>query len=431
MMRQGLSRNMMMSGLQSAAAIVALFVSYRLVVQALGADALGLWSLLTALTLVIRLFDPTGAATIGRFVAIAGKDGSDGEKAGPGAAAYIDTALVLLLAFYVLLALLAYLPIGWLLQSQVADAAQRGVALHVLPLLLTLMVVSVAAATNSDAIDGTGRADMRAVIMIASYFIQLALVWWLLPRFQLAGFAMAQIGQYLFVIVAARAFLRRHIAGLGWLPRHARRNVVRELVGYGAKLQLAALASVAADPLLRLLINHYGGLSLLGIYELASKLVVQVRGLLVSAMMPLIPQFANRGGTMTEEEHRLFRRMNRIVAAGSAAIGVAALAASPLVGLFTIGHVDKQLILVTAVLAAGYFANTLGLIHYLQAQASGRLRWNIIGQFSIGLTTVALGPLLTLWLGPVAVIIAFALGLALAGFIFIAASNRHHGASST
>lgn len=424
MIRQGLTRNMMMSGLQSAAAIAALFVSYRLVVQALGAETLGLWSLLTALTLVIRLFDPTGAATIGRFVAIAGKE--DHGDSRPTAATYVDTALALLLVFYALLALLAYLPLGWLLRSQVDDPAQLAVALGVLPLLLVLMVVSVVAATNSDAIDGTGRADARAAIMIVSYFVQLALVWWLLPRFQLAGFAMAQIGQYLFVALASRAFLRRHIAELGWMPLHARRSVVRELVGYGAKLQLAALASVAADPLLRLLINHYGGLSLLGIYELASKLVVQIRGLLVSAMMPLIPQFANRGGAISDADRQLFHRMNRIVAAGSAAIGIGAVAASPLVGLFIMGHIDNQLILVTALLGAGYFANTLGLIHYLQAQASGRLRWNIIGQFSIGLTTVTVGPILTFWLGPVAVVLAFALGLALAGFIFIAASDRHH-----
>lgn len=426
MIRSGLSRNMVMSGLQSAAAIAALFLSYRLVIQALGSEALGLWSLLTALTLVVRLFDPTGAATIGRFVAIARKEAEVAGSGPPSGATYIDTALALLLLLYGALALLAYVPVGWLLESQLDDPARLATALHVLPFLLTLMVVSVVAATNSDAIDGVGRADVRAAIMIAGYFVQLALVWWLLPRFQLVGFALAQIGQYLFVTLAARGFLRRHIPELGWFPRHARRAVVRELLGYGAKLQLAALASIAADPLLRLLINHYAGLSLLGIYELASKLVVQLRGLLVSAMMPLIPQFANRGVAMGDTDRALFHRMNRIVAAGSAAIAVAAVVASPLVGLFTIGHVDHQLILVTALLAAGYFANTLGLVHYLQAQASGRLRWNIVGQFSIGITTITVGPLLTHWVGPIAVIGAFALGLALAGFIFIAASVRHH-----
>ena len=417
---------MVMSGLQSAAAIAALFLSYRLVVQGLGREALGLWSLLTALTLVIRLFDPTGAATIGRFVAIARKEVASAEQGSPSGAAYIDTALVLLMLLYGTLALLAFIPVGWLLENQLDDPARLASALHVLPFLLCLMVVSVIAATNSDAIDGIGRADVRAGIMIVSYFVQLALVWWLLPRFQLAGFAIAQIGQYVFVTLAARGFLRRHIDELGWFPRHARRGVVRELIGYGTKLQLAALASVAADPLLRLLINHYSGLSLLGIYELASKLVVQLRGLLVSTMMPLIPQFANRGVAMGDGDRALFHRMNRIVAAGAAAIAVAAVAASPIVGLFTIGHIDTQLILVTALLAAGYFANTLGLIHYLQAQASGRLRWNIIGQFSIGITTMTVGPLLTLWMGPVGVIGAFTLGLALAGFIFIAASVRHH-----
>lgn len=419
-MRPGLNRNMAMSGLQSVAAIGTLFLSYRLVIMALGQETLGLWSLLMGLTLAVRLFDPTGGATVGRFVAIAGKNHARGENSGPTAVQYVDTAILLLLALYAVLATGAFLPLGWLLRSQIDDPAQLGVALGVLPLLLGLMVANVVAMSNSDAIDGIGRADVRAAIMIASYLVQLALVWWWLPLFGLAGLALAQLVQYGFIALISRAVLRHHIANVGWFPQRGSMAVARQMVGYGAKLQLSALALLMADPILRLLINHYAGLSLLGLYELASKLVVQLRGLLVSAMMPLIPQFAAHGGNMDEKDHALFRRMVRLVTLAAAAIAVVAVAASPILGWIMLDSIDRELILLTAILAAGYFGNTVSLIHYLQAQASGRLFWNIIGTFAIGLTTLAIGPLLVPAIGPIAVIVAFALGLALAGFIFIA-----------
>lgn len=425
MIRSRLSRNMVMSGLQSAAAIAALFLSYRLVLQDLGREALGLWSLLTALTLVIRLFDPTGAATIGRFVAIARKEVVSAESGSPSGAAYIDTALVLMMLLYSTLALLAYIPVGWLLESQLDDSARLASALHVLPFLLCLMVVSVIAATNSDAIDGIGRADIRAAIMIASYFVQLALVWWLLPRFQLAGFALAQIGQYLFVTLVARGFLRHHITDLGWVPRRARRDLVRELIGYGAKLQLAALASVAADPLLRLLINHYSGLSLLGIYELAYKLVFQLRALLVSSLLPLIPQFASRGAGLDANDQKIFHRVNRLTFWTSLGVLIATCAAAPLLSLTMFGKIDIHLFNITAILAAGFFFNTISVVHYLQAQAEGRLFWNIIGQFSIGTCLIVLGPIIQFFVGPIGVIVAYAIGLTASGVIF-KTSNTHY-----
>lgn len=51
--------------------------------------------------------------------------------------------------------------------------------------------------------------------------------------------------------------------------------------------------------------------------------------------------------------------------------------------------------------------------------------WNICGTFAIGFTTVTTGPLLVPVMGPIAVIIAFALGLVVAGFIFTESNACH------
>lgn len=425
MMRAGLSRNIVMSGLQSLTAICVLFLSYWLIIMVLGQDALGLWSLLMALTMTVRLFDPTAGSTVGRFVAIVCKEQGQGDDPLRLAAQYIDTAILILFALYAVLSTIAFFPLNWLLQSQIDDPAQLTVASKVLPFLLALMVANVLALSNTDAIDGIGRSDVRAAIMMASYLIQLAFVWWWLPLFGLTGMALAQIVQYGFIAVASRIILRRHIAGLGWLPRYVSKAVARQMVGYGTKLQISALALLLADPLLRLLINSYGGLSMLSLYELASKLVVQLRSLLVSAMTPLIPRFASHGGALTEVDQDLFRRMVMLVSLTAAGIAITSIAASPILGWIMLGRIDIDLILLTAILAAGYFGNTVSLIHYLEAQASGRLFWNICGTFAIGLTTVTMGPLLVPMIGPVAVIIAFALGLVVAGFIFIEGNARH------
>lgn len=426
LMQKGLGRNVAMAVTQAGIGIVALFVSYRTVVAWHGTAMLGLWSLIGAFTLSIRMLDPSGGATIGRFIAIAA-DRREGSARGASPAQYADTALVLLVGLYAVLSMLAWYPLSLVLRSQIVDPAGLAVALDLLPVMLGLVVAMTIGASCADALDGLNRADLRAGVMIAGYLLFLALVLALVPRFGLMGMATAQLAQYVLVAGVARILACRYIDGLVLLPMTFDRSVAREMVGYGMKLQTASLANFLADPLVRVLLNYFGGLTVVGAYELASKLVVQIRSLIVSGAMPLIPVLAVTRTLNEIKAIQLVRRANRGVAALAVVMAVTSLVATPVLSWFVLGRVDPVVMTLSVLLVAGYAVNILSLPLYLHSQAVGQLKGNILGQFAIGATTMTLGLPLATVLGPTAVVGAFAIGLGVASAIFIAASLRTNG----
>lgn len=415
----GLARNSAMSSLQAVAGAVVLFGSYKALVMWHGPDALGLWSLIGAFTLSIRLFDPSGGASIGRFVAIAQANEARGSTGVHSAITYADSALIVMMMLYTVMCLIAWLPIQWLLETQIDDPATLKDAMAAFPVMLALVPVIVFGTSCADALDGIQRADLRALAMIGGFGILAAMIFALVPRYGLIGFAVAQVIQYLVVAVVARMLLIKKLDEAKLLPTSFNLHASKELLRYGFKLQAASLANTLAEPLTKVLLNHFGGLSILGIYEISSKLVVQIRSVIVGAAVPLLPVFATETGLTKDGPGSLIRKSNRVVAMASLAMFLLSIVGGPVLSWLILDEINTTLLEFTAILATGFAFNTLALPFYLQAQATGVLKWNILGQLSIGLVTIATGPIFATLLGGHGIVLAFALGLSVAGAIFI------------
>jgi O-antigen/teichoic acid export membrane protein len=407
-----------MAGAQALVSIVSLFGAYKLLLRFEGTDALGIWSLVGAYAVAIRLLDVSGSSTIGRFVAVA-EQGS----APFGTARYIDTGLIVLVLLYGVLALTIWAPLAWLIDIQL-PAEKAHIAGNLLPLTLIGLVANVTAASSADALDGIGRADIRGGLMIVGYLLMLMCAAVLIPAMGLTGLALAQIIQFFVVLASSRMLLVRHVAGLRPIPHTPDIRIVKELASYGMRIQLAGFANFLTDPLAKVLLANFGGLSSVASYELASKIVIQARTLLVSGAMPLIPLFAKMERLEDPNVIRIIGRGNRWLFPLVGAMIMASNLSAPFISLIMLGKMDRDLVIMTALLSAGYGLNTFSLFIYLHAQAVGKLRWNIIGQFSIGLTTIAGTLFLTRVLGHYAVPASFALGLILSSALFFYGNLR-------
>lgn len=417
----GLRRNATLSATQALVSIASLFLAYRLLLWFAGREALGIWSLVGAYAVAIRLLDASGGSTVGRFVAVATQS-----RASPSAADYIDAGLVVLLTLYSSLAVLAWAPLVWMIEAQV-PADKVPLALGILPLTLAGLVANVTSAASVDAFDGIGRADIRSFLMIGGYALMLVSGAFLIPTLGLKGLALAQVIQFTAVLAVSRLMLIRHVEDIQLFPRLPKLRVVRALFSYGWRIQLAGLANFLTDPLAKMLLAHFGGLSSVAIYELASKVVVQAKSLLVSAAMPLIPVFARAGPLSGDTAMTIIARGNAWLfpLVGTLIIGVNL--AAPFVSLAMLGRIDGELILFVLLLAAGHGLNALSLFVYLYAQGSGKLGWNIAGQFSIGVTIIIGTLILAPNLKQAAIPASFAVGLAISSIIILGGNRRREG----
>ncbi|MCP2619681.1 oligosaccharide flippase family protein [Candidatus Aminicenantes bacterium AC-334-K16] len=115
----------------------------------------------------------------------------------------------------------------------------------------------------------------------------------LAPKYGLKGVAYARVIQNLIILIFSWFFLRKYLPLLPVFPYKWDKKLFREIVGYGINFQIISVARMLYDPITKALLTKFGGLSLVGYYEMANKLIYQIRSLKVSANQILVPAFAD------------------------------------------------------------------------------------------------------------------------------------------
>lgn len=389
MSRVGLKRNAIWNLAEVAASTVVLFVLYRLILKHLGVSALGVWSLVLATTSLARVADIGASGGLGRYVAISQARGEGGEAS----LVYVETALIANTLFYLLLGLLLYWPAWWGLGlSMHGPALEQGRAL--LPFAIGSLVLQNLANVTTAALIGFHRSYQKSMLTLGTLMVQAVVALATIGKLGLAGVALAQIIQYVLLAIFGWFLVLRAADGPRFaLPWRFRAGPLRELMGFGLRLQGLNIASFLYDPLTKFAFSSFAGLNALGLYELASRGVLQVRQLVVAPAQNLTPLFAAAHEKDPDQIRPIYEdALTAIIVA--AALGMGAMAVgSPILSLIWMRHIEPTFVIFSCILATGWFLNVVATPGYFLGMGSGRLRWNIVGSL---LSTLA-SPILV-WL---------------------------------
>lgn len=412
----GLGRNGLFSLGQSVVAIICIFLSYRMLVEREGIESLGLWSLLMLFGGVASSFDVSGASALARSVARHGLDFAEHERA-----TVIHTVLLTSIAVNGVFVALLLLAAPALLAHMITPS-QWADAWRLFPWIAALMLMTPLAVGVSSAIDGHMRADIRAVLASTAAAIGLAIAALAIPRWGLPGFALAQTVQQAIVIVGGWLVLRRRVDRLGWLPTKWRQTIFRRTTGYALRLNVIGALSLLLEPLTKYCINLSGGTAAVGVYELAARLAMQARNLVISSTTPLIPAFAMAETSGDSYFASLLHRAQRYTNVAALTVTLISLSAAPFMCLVILREVSVEVLRFNALLALGWSINIFSLALYLAAQGQGMLRWNMLSHATIGVVIVASAMLLMPSFGSEGVVIGVAAGL-IAGAVVTVSGN--------
>lgn len=424
MSRRRLATNAASAIIQVVVSAVALFVTYWLMMRALTVAEIGLWSLILGTTMVARLSELGLGAGVLRFVA-ADLAMNDPRRAARtvGMAACAATLLVGLLA-------LAIAPLlhGYLLAI---NPVTRHPAIGLLlPAALISVVMGTAGNVMFAVLDGCQRMDLRAGLQIMGSLIQLGATWYVLPRWGLTGLGLVQVLQAGVILLsgaaAAAVLLRRPLGDyLGF-----DQSRFGELVRYGGSLQLAAIAQLLFEPLLKVLLATHSGLTLTGYFDMANRIVLQFRSLVVAAYSALIPHVAALSGAGRIETHRIaaiYREVREILLFLVLPYFACLAAALPLALTLWKGHFEPVFVAVALLQCAAWLINLFALPSYLLNVGTGELRWNVASHGVTGLVMLGAGTLLGVVWGGEAVLAAGAFALVCGSLLVPWSFHRHYG----
>lgn len=419
-MYRNITRNAAISVVQTVVSGLVIFLLYRYLIDYLGLEQLGLWSVILASTSVARLSDMGLTGSVVKFVARYRALKDDGQ-----AAEVVQTAAISIALVMGVLALAVYPLLSVILKSTI-PAASMSQALSILPWAVFSLWLGSVGGVFQSGLDGCQRMDIRSILMIAGNILYFLAAIWLVPRYGLAGLAIGQAVQALLLMLACWIMLRRELTTLPWLSMRWSKQQFKEMFGYAVNFQISSIAILFFEPITKLLMSRYGGLSSAAYFEMASQLVVRLRALLIAANQALVPAVAEMHETSPEKVQELYLKAYRLLFFVAVPFYAAILIALPIVSVLMIGYNEAQFLLFGGLLAVGWGLNSLTGPAYFINLGTGDLKWNSIAHVLMAILNVVLGLMLGPTLGGLGVAISAMTALVIASAYVVYALHVQH-----
>jgi len=409
-------RQIMLNALSTVAQLignaVVLFFLYRFLIRAVGVERLGVWSLLLATTSLVTLANQGLSMSIVKFVAKYA-----GRKSTHDISLLVQTALITAGVILALLSI-ALFPAARLALVFLLPVARLPEALAILPFALVSLWFNVLGTIAQAGLAGHELISLCNYIEFAGSLSYLGLAFLFVPRHGLLGLAVAQAAQAAFGLLAAWILLRRQVPDLPIVPSQWSRARFKEMLGYGAHFQSITICQSLREPVTKALLTKFAGLASTGFYDMASRLVVTVRELIVQSNQVLVPTISNLQERDRDAIPRIYRESYRLLFFFSVPAFAVLVVASPLVSTIWIGRYESTFVRFVALLAVGWLINVLCNPAYVVDVGTGALRWVSVGCAVTAVLNAGAGFLAGELAGGTAIVAAASASL-IAGYVIV------------
>ena len=337
-MRLSLGRNVVASVVTSALTIGGALVSVPLIVDGVGTDGFGIWTLGLSIVLFLSIADAGLGSGIMRFVAVAhGREDHDevARVAWTALGLYVSGGLVI-----VGLAQLLAAPLAGVFD---VPARLETDAESMFRLLGPIVLAALFAGGLGNLQQGLERFPAYAFATGLGVVTQISLLIVLLPEEGLVGVAYAALAQQL-VAAAARLVTVADVFTRG-APALLSRAGTMALAGFSARVQMSALATFANNQSDKLILGVIAPATTVGQLGIGSQAAESGRVVAASALNPLVTRMSLMYGHEPDALPALYRRLHRLwllTVMGATVIALATL--QPLIeGWLGSGHDEAAL----------------------------------------------------------------------------------------
>ena len=393
---------------------VVYFFLYRFLIDKLGANLLGLWSLIVATSSIASLANLGFSSGLVKFVAEKNAQQESGDLG-----KLIFTALVSITLLYLVLSLIILVVAPYLL-GYFMNKEYLSIALTILPWSLSCLLINAIGGVFTSALEGIQKNYLRNFIYSVTSVLFLLFSLLLVPRLGILGVALAQNIQAILVVGYTFYQARKNIPAFrvrkwDWDP-----SAFRSMLNYGYKFQLISVLQLIVDPITKALLSKFGGLSTLAYYEMAYRLTSQVRSVIINAYQVTIPVIAHYNQTQKSYLRTFYLRTFPFVFTSGMIATAALVFFSGVLSRLWIGHYELIFVNYSVIVALGMVGNILCAPAYFNYLGIGHLNLLVAVQSADALVNVVLCFLLSLFSPTYGVVYAWSLSTILgAGLILI------------
>lgn len=365
--KKRISINVVFSIIQVGIVGLVYLVVYKILLFKLGIEQLGVWSLVLATTSVANLANFGITSGIVKFVAE-----SYTEKLIVKIKTIIFTSFISLFLFFVFISIVIY-PIATHILTYIIESKHCNLAINILPLSLISLVVSSLSGVFTSVLEGIQKNYYKNILLIISTLIFLLGVVFLTDSYGLAGVAYSQLIQALFLLITSYLLVAFEFKSFLILPSYWNTKVFKQITGFGIKFQLISILVMLFEPITKALLSKFGGLAFLGYYEMANKLIYQVRAVIVNANQVMIPVMVHTLSSGKQELNNIYVKNFNLTYVLSLLLISILLIIIPLISIFWIGSLNEDFVFCMVALSISVFINILSSPAYFACIAKGEL----------------------------------------------------------
>jgi len=238
------------------------------------------------------------------------------------------------------------------------------------------------------------------------------------------GLAYSQVTQAGLILIGSWLILKRRLPLLPIIPYQWDRKLFREMVGYGLNFQVISISQMLCDPVTKALLTKFGGLAMTGFYEMASRMILQLRALLVEANRVLVPAIADLQERNPNLIQNIYEDNYRLMVYIALPFYSIIIALTPSISEIWIGHYEAIFVIFSVLLAVSLCISTLSVPAYFSYLGIGKLKWNTLSHITTALMNAILGLTVGYIFGGIGVVTAWIFS-SITGSLMIAISYHY------
>ncbi len=394
-----------------------LFFIVPFTLKKLGIELYGIWALGGVVISFAQLSDLGMGSAIIRFVAQYLKN-SDSNAINE----LINTTIITYMVIGSFIVIVIILVLNWIIINIFrVPSSLHGDARVAITGALLIFLCNLLMGVFTNMLVGFQRIDLSNIMNTLSVFLQsggtfitLSLGWGIKGLVISNFFAILCTGTISIIIV------RKIFPALGIHPRFVSFRTLKTILSFSLQIQAASLIALAFDPFIRILITNFSGLSFLSYYDIANKLISNVRSVFMAAITPLLPASAeiSTGDLDKSRVIRMHYHSERYLLMLAPIMFFLSSALMPYFISLWIGKGYGFTSLSYQVMAMGWLLSLLATPAFVMFAGLGFPKYQIFCQLILTISTVVLGFLLGNLIGYMGIIIGSTISLTLS-FVYI------------
>lgn len=356
------------------------FYLYKYIIEAIGLEKLGLWSLILSVTSLANIGNFGFTGSLVKFSAELSV-----KKEYKKINAILNTSILSVSVILVILLSIIYL-LGYHFIGYFVDEKWISTSQDLLFYALISLYLNILAGLYFSILEGLNLAYLRSISFIAATIIYMVLAIIFINKYDIIGLAYAQVLQALIFLILGMVWSKKRVQNFNFFYFKWHKDLMKKVFNYGMNFQVIGLSQMLYDPITKAVLSKYGSLDYVAIFEMASKLVIQVRAISAGIIQNVVPKIVTLNFTDGSERmldaYKKINNINLILLFSSL---VLIIPFSNIISIFIFGESDPRFIVVLIIICVGWLLNSLNIPSYMINLGTGDLKWNVIPSLLIGI----------------------------------------------